>query len=692
MKQKTTLVWIIIFWLLILVTACKGAVPGEETSPANEEAAPSATTLPTTPPTATLAPTPTKPPTATPSPTPVPAFQIAEAINSENVTQFAELWRIGNGSYETMQWSHDSQYAATGTGAGVFVMDRDGELLFSHLDGWVEYKQIAFSHDNSIMAVGFRKPVWIRGKMPKYISTYALPSGEPLSVIDLGVEFQIERIAFREDGSLVAVGHMLDEYYYDDYVAIVHFDPLTGESLGEYKIQFPKFYADKLEISDDGENLLLHFYDEPNLDLFDTSGRKLGSIPGEDISNIHMNGGIIAFDTWEGGSTIQVYRGNGAFLGTVEVDVGFSDCISSLSIDSAGEYLYVNSYDKHFESYSLPGLKLQEEFDLFTYTTFFSPDFSRGMDIGDAEITVKSLETGEVLGSVSDILEPIDKIALSSDHSLLFFSFTGFDDDWNSMAVVQVWDTSRMEIEKTIIIQKNPEWGDNLESITMLGDGTTLVIHKEQNSSLEFWDIFQGEQIDTFSFSHEVYTVGVSHDGNFVMGADRDIGLEIWNRQTGELLVDDDDIYQYIGFYSPTFTRDNQTAIVGGSDTLVIWDMAKPSSPIELDGNGVVAVNPEGTLLAHHSQNSKELHFYDLVNRKTISVHEWAYGAKEMFFSHDNSLLIISSYDGLFFWDIEAGETIYFVEYSPLEVAFSGDRKLLVTTSYDGTIRLWGIP
>jgi len=46
--------------------------------------------------------------------------------------------------------------------------------------------------------------------------------------------------------------------------------------------------------------------------------------------------------------------------------------------------------------------------------------------------------------------------------------------------------------------------------------------------------------------------------------------------------------------------------------------MANLDSPVELDGNGVLAVNPEGTLLAHHRQNGREFHFYDLVNHKPI--------------------------------------------------------------------------
>ena len=228
MKRNLKFFWLIIFCLFMLITACKGTSPGES-QPPPLEALSGETPLPTNPP--TVAPT----VTLIPSPTPTPIIHPAEVINNENISQLGELGRIGNGDYEAMRWSHDSQYVALGTGAGVFIMDREGELDFSHLDGWVNYRQLAFSHDNSLVAAGFSKMVWLQqGKNPNYVIIYALPSGEQMSVIDVGLKFQIEQFAFREDGSLVVVGTMLDEYYFSDYIAVIHFDPLTGERLGEY--------------------------------------------------------------------------------------------------------------------------------------------------------------------------------------------------------------------------------------------------------------------------------------------------------------------------------------------------------------------------------------------------------------------------------------------------------------------------
>ena len=691
MAKKSRFVWVVIFSLILLAAACRG-ITSEEPSPAptkEEIILPSVTPLPTELPTAT--------PTATPilTPSPVPLIQPAADINHENVTQLEQFWRIGKGQFEGMCWSHDSQYAALGTGAGVFVMDSEGELLFSHFDGWVEYKQIVFSHDNSLMAVKFKKPLYIRDDMPSFLSIYDLPSGERVSVIDLGVQFDVERIAFQEDDVLIAAGFFLNEWGQRDAFAIVHFDPLTGERLGEYLIQSTISHTDKIEVSDDGDNVLVHFYDEPNMKLYDSFGHQLGSIPWEKISHLSMNGGFLAFNTWEESDVLKVYRVNATRLGTIEVEVGCQNCtIGGFDFDFAGESLFINSYDKSYSRYSLPGLELQEEFEVASYANLYSPDFSRGVGTKNDEFFMTNLETREVLGSISGIQDPMSDIAISPDHSRLFLSFTGYDEDWNSFTAVQVWDTSRMEIEKTVVTQLDTEWGDEIESITILEDGKTLAIHKEESESLEFWDVNTGEKVDTFSFSESAWTVGLSHDGQFVMGADKDWGVEIWNRETKELVVDEDEIYQIIGFYSPIFTRDNQLAIVGGSDTLVIWDLTSSVLPIpyELEGNGVLAVNPEGTLLAHYRQNAKEIHFYDLVEKKPISVFDWDPLIRGMVFNADGTLLIINTYKGMFFWDVEAGEVVHMIEYYASEMTLSGDGMLLITMGGDGTVRLWGIP
>ena len=680
MKPKSKVLVGILVCLMLLLAGCKGAAETQAVPSPGEEAQTAATE--------TLTPSPS------PSPSPTPVLQIANAITRENAAQVQELWRIGNGQYEEVKWSHDSQYAVLGTGAGIFVLGREGEFLFSSLEGWVNDNQITFSHDGSMMAAGFSAPVWLeQGKQPNYIVIFSLPSGEVLNVIDFDLKYQVESISFQEDGSLVVFGNTLDEYYQTDRIFVTHFDSLTGERLYENQVQIIGYYAERLEVSDRGEDVLIQFYDNASIHFYNNSGYGFGSIPYQEYSRYVFNGGYFAFNPREDGKTIQVYKTNGVFLGSVEVETGCADCsVMGFFIDVDGKFLYVNDNNRHFLVYSLPGLEVQDEFDLPHSASLYSPDFTRGIKAENNEFFITDLETGDVLGVVPDILMPIETLAVSPDHSQLLLASTGYDRDRDYSTYAEVWNTSRMELERTITLQRDPDWGEELESITFLGDGNTLMVHKKSNAILEFWDIAAGNRIDTFEFSHEVNTAGASSDGNLVLGAARDLGLEIWNRQTEELLVDNENIYQYIGFYSPTFTPDDQTIIIGGSDTTMIWDLENLSNPVEMKGNGLLAVDPQGSVLALHLQNSLAMVLYDLDNRRVISEQEWGFGVNDMVFSSDGNLLIISSYDGIFLWDVDSGEIVHTIEYSPDNMALSNDGELLVTSSLDGTVRLWGIP
>ena len=79
------------------------------------------------------------------------------------------------------------------------------------------------------------------------------------------------------------------------------------------------------------------------MNFYNNRGYWIGGCHTQEYSSYTFNGGYFAFNTWEEGSTIQVYQTNGVFLGSIEAETGCADCsVMGFFIDVEGEFLYVN--------------------------------------------------------------------------------------------------------------------------------------------------------------------------------------------------------------------------------------------------------------------------------------------------------------------------------------------------------------
>ncbi|MBN1669138.1 MAG: WD40 repeat domain-containing protein, partial [Anaerolineales bacterium] len=563
MAFRDRITWLIFLALVASLTACQGGPTLEPVASSTPAAGAMPTVTATPRPTATLPPSPslTVTTTATPQPTPTPTsvLALAAAIQAGNVSALAEVWRLGAGNFEAQAWSSGGQYAALGTGAGLFVADAwQGGVLFFHPIG--SSQQLAFAVDETQIAASVSRWVWLRGQQPNEIHVFSLPDGELQSYIELDRQFELIALAYQSDGSLVAAGNWLGENYQSEYLALLHFDPASGEQLAAYRIDFPeRSFVRDLELSDSGEYLLVEFYESEQLQIFDVFGQAQGSFALQDFADLSFQGELLAFNTWDSPPAIQLVRVNGDLVGTVDS----GDYPSFFRLDVAGETLSV-AFSNRIDTYTIPDLQLENTRTYPCCISRFSPDLQSNMFI-DTNWTITRLGSGQVQAEVPGLSQEPQALALDGQSNRLVLATTGYDEEWNYSSRFLVWDLASMQLEQTLVYQPAPRLTDQVEYLRFLADGSTLAVHQAGAAEIEFWDLESAAMVDRFAFSYPVTQVAVSVDGDLLLGVDRERGVEIWQRTRGERLVSSNQIQQYLGFYSPTFSLDGELAAVGGS-------------------------------------------------------------------------------------------------------------------------------
>jgi len=234
-----------------------------------------------------------------------------------------------------------------------------------------------------------------------------------------------------------------------------------------------------------------------------------------------------------------------------------------------------------------------------------------------------------------------------------------------------------------------------VQAVAFSPDGN-YVAGGTEGETVNIWEMFTGNEVNTLEGHNNVMSVAFSHDGKYLASGSRDKSIKVWNFTSGEEYKT---LPGHSGWvYSVAFSPDGKFLASGSNDKLIfLWEVAAGEKIKTFsghrDGVASVAFSPDGKFLASGSMDNT-LKLWDVETGKavqTFSAHAAAVYA--VAFSPDGKYLASGSHDAkIIIWDILSGKEITTLtghSRSVNSIAFSPDGKLLASGSDDYSIKLW---
>lgn len=453
---------------------------------------------------------------------------------------------------------------------------------------------MSYSNDGSLFATVGTFGVWL----------YDAHTGKELNLF-LGHTAGISSVAFNPDDSILASVSSDATIRLWDIQSREHKLTLSGNTDGVNSIAFSQ---DGKILFSGGDDELIHFWDV-------ATGKQILTISGH-----------------AGGVSEVICSPNGELLASFG-----SDIMLHLWNAHTGEYIRTLQGNKDYIS-----------------SISFSAD-SKMLAIGErsGNIRIWNTDTGNLLKTITATTTDdwVNTVVFSPTENTLVSNNLGDD-------VIQFWEVTKGERIKSI---QSPQ--DSTYLIVFSPDGKTLASTDSDDGAIRFWDVATGSQLRTIDGYAEIFRcMTYSPIGNVLAVLCGFARLHLWDTHTFKLLKN---IYIHPHIVTCcAFAQDGIKLACGDdrNDSVYILNIETGEKEKIFQGHPKditsVAFSFDGKTLAGCSDDG-DVYLWDVISGKmTKKLETELHDTRNIIFTPDGQMLIISNVKEFEFWDLTTGVTI----------------------------------
>ncbi|HEY0737842.1 MAG TPA: WD40 repeat domain-containing protein [Herpetosiphonaceae bacterium] len=195
---------------------------------------------------------------------------------------------------------------------------------------------------------------------------------------------------------------------------------------------------------------------------------------------------------------------------------------------------------------------------------------------------------------------------------------------------------------------------DYVRALVFSPDGTVLASASGENV-IHLWRVQDGALLRTIESPDVVHSLVFSPDGSLLLGAERVTALHLWRVQDGTLVR----TINTEALLGPAiFSPDGQLIAAEDSQHQIgLWRVSDGTLARTLGRHGdyiqALAFSSDGTLLASGAGlDDRDARLWRVSDGSLVQTIELRFGADDLDFSADGSLLAIDSFESLYFWRV----------------------------------------